>query len=69
MSLIDGDIGFKFLSKKTLVKLLNELDDDVVLWPNNVGNLSIFKIKDEKFVVNVGQIDFLLEGEIEYVNN
>jgi len=50
----------KYLPVKKLRELLSELSDDDLVFPNQVGNITIL---DKEFSCK-GFIDFLLEGEV-----
>lgn len=62
--IIDDDISFKFLPTPKLIELLSTLPPDTFIWPNRVGNLTIFTREGDDFTM-VGMIDFLFEGDLE----
>ena len=58
---------FKWLSVKRVKELLAELDDDMLLHPNmTTKNVSVFKEDEKGEWTSVAQIDFLLEGYVEW---
>lgn len=65
--IIDHDIEFKFLPTLKLIELLSTLQPDTFIWPNRVGNLTIFTREGDAFTM-VGMIDFLFEGDLELFN-
>ena len=66
--IIDHNVEFKFLPVSTLKSLLSEIPDDFIIWPNAVGNLSVFRRNDDDFDY-VGIIDFLGDGDIDRFEN
>lgn len=56
--IINHDVCFKFLPVSTIKQLLSEIPDDYVIWPNAVGNLSVFRRIGDNFDY-CGIIDFL----------
>ena len=56
-----NEYGTKYLPAGKLIELLQTLEPDTRLAPNNVANLAIYTKKDEY----IGFIDFIAEGEIE----
>ena len=45
----------RWLTVKQMKQILNELDDDDVLFPNRVGNLSVIRDSERRMI---GYIDF-----------
>lgn len=58
----DGGVEcWKYLHVRKLKELLNELDDDLLIGPNEVKNLALVD-RDRGFV---GYVDFAHEGTVE----
>ena len=57
-----NNINLKYLPVTKLIEILSTLPKDVIIWPNNVGNLSVLKQDGQEFEL-LGFIDFLFNGE------
>lgn len=60
---LKNNINLKYLPVTKLIEILSTLPDDVNIWPNRVGNLTVFKPQDEQEPKYLGFIDFIGEGE------
>lgn len=62
--ILGHDVEFKFLPTTKLIELLSTLSPDTFIWPNKVGNLTIFTREGQGICV-LGFVDLLHDGEIE----
>jgi len=62
----NGNIYFKHLPVKKVIKLLQALPDDTVVHPNEIGNLAIYKKDGDSFEM-LSIVDFSDDGEIKRI--
>jgi len=60
---VDAGFNRRWLTVKQMREMISELEDDDLLAPNRVGNLSIFRDNEQSMI---GYIDFHTE-ELEIV--